>query len=157
MADSVQAATDYTIALAAGYKGQVADWNDPRITSNVAEGDILVGLALVRGTADSRGVKVPTAGGIFEGVAVRSLHQLEDAATGALEIQDGHEVPVLSRGDVFVESADVVAIDDPVYYEDVGGLFRMDATGGTIIVGARFLDAGGVGAIVRIRIPSAVA
>ena len=154
---SVQTATAYTTVLAPGYKGAVADANDALITSALAEGDIPVGVAVVRGTADSRGVKVPTAGGIFEGVVIRNLHQLEDASTGVLEVQDGKEAPVLRRGDVWVEVEDTVAIDDPVYYQDVGGLFRMDVTGGTIVVGARFLDAGVSGDIVRIRIPSAVA
>ncbi|MEE9382853.1 MAG: hypothetical protein V3V08_05505 [Nannocystaceae bacterium] len=153
----VQAATDYTETHEAGFKGQIADENDATVMSGVAEGDIPVGIGVVRGTANSRGVKVPTAGGTFRGVVVRNLHQLEDAATGILEIQDGNEAPLLTRGTIFVELNDTVAIDDPVFLEDVGGLFRMDATGGTAIVGATFLDAGVIGDIVRIRIPSAVA
>jgi len=154
---SVQGATSYSNIHGAGFKGQVADANDALISSALAEGDIPTGVACVRGTADSRGVKVPTAGGIFEGVAVRNLHQLEDATTNVLEIQDGHEVPLLRRGDVFVELDETVAVDDPVYFADVGGLFGNDATARTLIVGARFLDGGVVGDIVRIRIPSAVA
>ena len=149
--------TSYSKNIGVAYKGQVTDENNALISSALAEGDIPVGIAVVRGTADSRGVKVPTAGGIFEGVVVRNLHQLEDAVTNVLEVQDGHEVPLLRRGTIAVELDETVAVDDPVYFADVGGLFGNDATGRTLVVGARFLDGGVIGDIARIQIPSAVA
>lgn len=153
---TVQSATDYSEIHDPGFKGQIADENDATVMSGVAEGDIPVGIAVVRGTANTRGVKVPTAGGPFRGVVVRNLHQLEDEATGVLEIQDGNEAPLLTRGTIFVELSETVVVDGAVFVEDVGGLFRDDATGGTAIVGATYLDAGVAGDIVRIRIPSAV-
>ena len=153
---TVQAATAYSETHEPGFKGQIADENDATVMSGVAEGDIPVGIAVVRGTANTRGVKVPTAGGPFRGVVVRNLHQLEDAATGVLEVQDGNEVPLLTRGTIFVELADTVAVDGAVFVVDIGGLFRSDATLATAIAGATYLDAGVSGDIVRIRIPSAV-
>jgi hypothetical protein len=152
----VQTASDYTIYHAAGFKGQVADTENSTVSSGVAEGVITVGLAVVRGTADGS-VIVPTVGGTFRGVVVRNLHQLENASTGVLEVQDGNEAPLLTRGTIFVEVANTVAADGAVFFQDAGGLFRSDATGGTAIAGATYLDAGTVGTIVRIRIPSAVA
>ena len=153
----VQAATAYTETHEPGFKGQVADENDATVMSGLASGDIPVGIAVVRGTAATREVIVPTAGGVFRGVVVRNLHQLEDATTGVLEVQDGNEVPLLTRGIIFVELTDTVVVDGAVFVNDVGGNFRSDATAATAIVGATYLDAGVSGDIVRIRIPSAVA
>lgn len=153
----VQAATAYSETHEAGFKGQIADENDATVMSGLAAGDIPVGIAVVRGTANTREVEVPTATGVFRGVVVRNLHQLEDSVTNVLEIQDGNEAPLLTRGTIFVELTNTVVVDGAVFFEDVGGNFRSDATGGTAIVGATYLDAGVSGEIVRIRIPSAVA
>ncbi len=153
---TVQAATDYNEIHAPGFKGQIADENDATVMSGVAEGDIPVGIAVVRGTANTRGVKVPTAGGPFRGVVVRNLHQLEDDATGVLEIQDGNEVPLLTRGTIFIEINVTVTVDAPAAVDDDTGLFGIVGAGYTTIVGATFLDAGVSGDIVRVRIPSAV-
>lgn len=149
--------TTYSTNHAEGFKGQIADENDAVVMSGLAEGDIPVGIAVVRGTVNTRGVAVPAATGIFRGVVVRNLHQLEDASSGVLEVQDGNEVPLLTRGTIFVELDGTVTVDMAVTFADVGGLFGPAGAGHTAIVGATFLDAGISGEIVRIRIPSAVA
>ena len=156
----VQASADYTIEHAAGFRGQVADQQNIEIMSGVAEGVVPVGIAVTRGALDT-GVIVPSGTGTFRGVSVRSLDLEANAAT-AIEYVDGNEVAILTRGTIFVEANETVAVGEPVFFQHTGtgiGNFRNDADTAQAdqIVGAEFLDAGLVGELVRIRIPSAVA
>ncbi len=152
--------TAYQIDHSAGFAGQVADHNNIEIMSGVAEGTIPVGVALTRGALDT-GVIVPAADITFRGVSVRSL-DLEANASTAIEYVDGNEVAILTRGTIFVTVNETVAVGDSVFFIHTGGdegQFRqdVDTANATAVVGATFLDAGTVGTLVRIRIPSAVA
>lgn len=157
----VQGATDYTINHGAGYRGQVADEQNKEIVSGVAETATVIesGLAVIRGATD-RSVKVPDGAGIFRGVVVRNMDAIGADSSSPISYESGEELPLLTKGIIFVELSDTVVVDGAVFFDNVGasaGTFRSDVTGATAIAGATYLDAGVTGEIVRIRIPSAVA
>lgn len=133
--------------------GQIADINPATITSKVAEGTVLFGYPVVRGTADNQ-AKVPTATGQkFLGVAVRSLAAYA-SADDISKYADETVFSVIEDGFVWVSVDEAVVAGDPVYFIHTGnvGRFRTDANTdkADIVTGATFetsADANGLALI----------
>lgn len=126
---------------AAGLAGVIADTSDRTVDSFAAEGVVEFGWPVARGTSPGKQV-VRSGAANFLGVALFS--QTEEAGNYA----DNASVPVLTKGRVWVVSAEAVVPGNPVKIS-AGGTFV--TAGATAIVGT-FLTAADAGGLAVIEI-----
>lgn len=140
---STAAQTSYSINLAIGYPGLLADLGWDNRTDSFRNADIVnidYGLAVVRGT-QAYDALLPTASDQeFLGVTVRDL-SLENINYNSIAFLPTQPMPVLRSGKIYVTTETDITAGDPVYYRitaaDPGqqlGAFRNDADGGDAVL-----------------------
>ena len=157
---SVQTSVDQAPVRA--YEGQIADGSPRYAVSAVAEGSVRPGQPMLRGTDEDR-----QALSIGDGVTVDATTQLgilihdpafpEDRITAG-EYDDESQVSVLRFGVIYVLAESAVTAGNPVYVGNVLSPLTLDHyedatdTGMVALVGARWLQSGGAGELLKISI-----
>lgn len=139
------AQTTFTVDPAVAQEGQLASSADHEVDTRVAEVAIAVGLVVSQGTADNEGDLAIAAGAI--GVSKLDSSR-EDPDTFAI----GELVPLIVKGDVWVNTASAATAGGPVYATDATGVVRGDVTGATVVPGAQFLTSTAGAGLVKIRL-----
>ncbi|WRH62046.1 MAG: hypothetical protein RSE12_16990 [Fuscovulum sp.] len=145
--------TNYPAEMAAAYEGMIANTEPNNLISRQVEGAAIgFGKVVKQGTA-SNGVAAATAAAdVVRGITVRD--QSVDANSPNL-VPVNESALILQRGVIWVTAGESVVAGDPVYMV-VGtaqaGRFGKTPTNNLAIPRAIFDSAGGVGALVKVRI-----
>lgn len=140
---------NYANRPAVGYAGMVVDTSLKDMSSNIVEGAaIAFGLAVGRGTA----ANTCTLGGAgFVGIAAA-----DKAQPAELQVSDGYAVGQVAgtarKGTIWVLASTVVTVDAVATYTAATGVVGAGLAG-AMQAGAKFLDAGEIGDLVRLYLP----
>ncbi len=133
--------------------GTPDNMNLAQVDTRVSEDsdDIPFGRAVGQGTADKGCVLSAATATVFAGVSVRDV--AKDAADED-EFKRYENVPVLVKGDIWVEADGIVAAGNNVTYETTTGKFGTVAADGThiLVVGARWMTSAASGAAALLRL-----
>jgi hypothetical protein len=127
--------TTYAARMTKAYAGQLADLNDQREISRIAEGGVIpFGRMLSRGTADNQA----TLGGTDHiGISVRDLAHENGIGTELQQYAVTDVMNVLQSGSIFLELITTGSPGDALYSVDADGTIGAGApaAGQTAIVG----------------------
>lgn len=140
--------SSYGRYMTAGAAGQPADMHnydaDTRICESTAIG---FGLAVSK-TGNDNGCIL--GGTVFAGIAVRDVTISHDTPD---QYQEGDNVAVMVRGDIWVKVGAAVEAGRAVSYNTTTGVI---GTSGTAIAGAAFLDSAAENGFARVRLSNAI-
>jgi hypothetical protein len=147
--------TTYSERIEKGYAGQIADETNCNVDSKTVEtvAGIGFGLAVTKGTADNGVVQGGAVAG-FVGVTVRDPSLLASDT----DIYPRYaNAGVLSEGDIWVTTKNIVVGGGAVYYDSSTGLWD-DASGGNVgpVKGASFMTSAASGALAIVRFTGSV-
>lgn len=145
-----------------GFPGQRVDAGFNDVLSVIAEGAVIDGRMVSRGTdPDSQGLIPAAATDITNadnvlGVSLRDQSR-ESSSSGDPQHEDKAVMPVLRKGRVWVYVEDAVTPDSDVFVRFQGGdegMFRSDADGGDAaqLAGARFMSSAGAGELAQLEL-----
>lgn len=130
----------YASAAQVGMPGSTISWDaDTGIAQDSAIG---FGLAVCKGDANDQAVVLgqPSGAGDFVGITMADNTLPNLAATQTDEYQEGENVGVLVRGDIWVAPANNVTAGDPVYFNSsTGALGTTGISNGVSIPNAKWL------------------
>lgn len=140
--------SDYNRYAPDGAAGMAATMHGWDADTKQATETIGFGLAVSKGTGDTDIVK---GGSLYVGVSMRNVTLDPATHTNPDQYVSGDNVPVMTRGDIWVEVEDAVVAQTAVTYNTTTG--QLGSSGGTAISGAVWktsADAGGL-AIARLN------
>lgn len=114
------------------------------VDTKQAEGTIGFGIAVSKGEADDG---VVAAGTLYVGVSVRDITIIHDTAD---RYEEGDNVAVATRGDMWVVAEDAVEAQTAVTYNTSTG--ALGSSGGTVIAGAYWLTSADAGDLAKVRL-----
>lgn len=149
--NTVQSAySRYTAAAgAAGAFATMSGWDaDSRILESASAG---FGLAVSQGVEDNAAI---LGGPTFVGITIRDVTLVHDTPD---RYEEGDTVGVAVRGDIWVVAAGAVEVGLQAYYNSsTGAVGGSGISNAVAIAGAKFLDTGAEGDLVRVRLSNAI-
>jgi hypothetical protein len=136
--------TRYAKVGQVGMPATATGWDiDTRIASDISSPatGIGFGLAVSQGNASDRAACLGLlSGGVFVGITCNAI-TLPNVTIGFTDVyENGSNMPVMIRGDIWVNAADAVVAGAPVYFNSVTGAFGASGiSNATEIYGARWM------------------
>lgn len=139
--------------------GMLANANNEVITKIVEETNgIGFGVACSQGTADNQADLGASAATGFIGISVRDRSLVNESGQEADEYQDGQNIALLVRGEIWVTTGGAVNDGDDVTFNSTTGVLSSAATSGSqfAITGARWMTTASSGGLARVRLGGAL-
>ena len=141
--------SSYSRYMPFGVAGAFAEMSaNNNVDTKQAEGTIGFGIAVSKGEADDG---VVAAGTLDVGVSVRDITIVHDTAD---QYEEGDNVAVATRGDLWVVAEDAVVAQTAVLYNTSTG--ALGSGGGTAIGGAYWLTSADAGGMAKVRLQDTV-
>lgn len=147
---NMAAQTSYGFGFPKGVVGGIYDLSHHEVETRQAEGKLVFGVGVVKGTNAGIDVKLPTAGTQredFEGITVRDSVMVEQEMNGSVSVGDKSTIGVMTEGKIWAGLSDDVKTE-PAYGSTAyliisgneAGLFTTAAgnSGTTVDVGVKF-------------------
>ncbi len=139
----------YDRYMPVGVAGTFAEMSaNNNVDTKQAEGTIAFGIVVSKGEADDG---VVAAGALYVGVSMRDITIVHDTAD---RYEEGDNVAVATRGDMWVVAEDAVVAQTAVTYNTTTG--ALGSSGGTTIVDAYWLTSADAGEMAKVRLLDAV-
>ena len=154
----------YATEQGKGFPGMKADVVNDDVFSFASEGGVNPGEPVIRGTDPDKQVKTASAEGDGAKVIGVAVHTHKDPNETGKYYEDGYCLPVMFKGDVYVEVGDdvtagdgagIILGDDGVIWTKAGATIEAgDGESATAesVPGASYLESGSEGDIVALRI-----
>ena len=144
--------SSYGRYMSAGVEGAFADMSGWDADTGICESaSITFGKAVSRGSADNG---VTLGGATFVGISVRDITVMHDTAD---RYEEGDNVAVAVRGDIWVKAKTAVVNQKQAYYNSTTGEIGASSISNAVaIAGAIFLDTADADGFSRVRLSNAV-
>lgn len=120
----------YSINMALGYAGELADLNPARTISRAAEGGAIgFGLVVSRGTNDDQAVLGGDPKVTPLGVTVRSLDREGERLTGAIDYKETETMAILQDGTIYAKVGIGGSPGDALFYNTTTGAIGVGIAG----------------------------